>query len=230
MRNNKEIVEPFELIDKNSKISLMTEICDFFKYTIFDNIKSFYYNLKHFFINLKTFRKVLWSFRPYDHSYCVDVYVTCLEQLKKQIENGFQHAFIAKKKVTKIQELIDLLNQYETYTEEIDNEYFASVGKSELEINKENGLYFFRDRSKEPGVKEALKVYRKKLKTAEFEYKEKIGKLLFGQSEREIIRLTRQLRKDLKENKVELVKVTDNQEYNIRCNVLDGSDCLTWFD
>lgn len=230
MKIDKENLEPFELFDKNSKPSLMGEISDFFKYVIFDKIKRFYYNLKYFFKNIKIFYDVLWSFRPYDHSFCVEVYVTCLEQLKKQIANGNQLEFIAEKKVSKIQELIDLLKQYETYADDIHDEYLTSVGRCDMKFDEEKGVYFSPDRSKDPKVKEALKSYRKKLKTAEFEYKEKIGKLLFGQSEREIIRLSRQLRKDLKENKVKLTEVSNDYEYNIKCNVIDGSDCLTWYD
>lgn len=216
----------------NNKNKFCEEVKDFFKYVIFDKIKTFFYNLKYYFKNLIYFQKDLWNFRSWDHVYCVNMYVSCLERLKDTINNGHVVKYTANKKVNKIQELIDLLNQYETFHDDIDEEFFNATRQYREEpIIDENGNWVFPDMSKNENVKKAREVYQKKFKQRTLEYKDKVSKILFGQSEREIIRLTRQLRKELKENNRKITnEPTDNETYNIWANVYDGSGCENWWD
>lgn len=85
------------------------EICDFFRYTIWDNIEMFFYNLWWFFHNLRVFGKTLWRWRDWDHGYTKDLYIVCLKEIAKAIEKGPTETRCAKKKIKKIHELIELL-------------------------------------------------------------------------------------------------------------------------
>ena len=100
---------------------IWTEIRDFFKWTIQENIETFFYNLWWFFHNLKVFAKSLWKWRDWDHEYTKDLYIVCLKEHAKAIENGHQENRSAKKKVKKIHELIDLLETdiYDITSDEI---------------------------------------------------------------------------------------------------------------
>lgn len=97
------------------------EICDFFRYTIWDNIEMFFYNLWWFFHNLRVFAKSLWRWRDWDHEYTKDLYIVCLKEHAKAIENGHEENRSAKKKVKKIHELIELLETdiYDITSDEI---------------------------------------------------------------------------------------------------------------
>lgn len=97
------------------------EIHDFFKWTIWDNIKIFFYNLWWFFHNLRVFGKSLWRWRDWDHEYTKDLYIVCLKEHAKAIENGHEENRSAKKKVKKIHELIELLETdiYDITSDEI---------------------------------------------------------------------------------------------------------------
>lgn len=97
------------------------EIHDFFKWTIWDNIETFFYNLWWFFHNLRVFGKSLWRWRDWDHEYTKDLYIVCLKEHAKAIENGHEENRSAKKKVKKIHELIELLETdiYDITSDEI---------------------------------------------------------------------------------------------------------------
>ena len=103
------------------KSRIWKEICDFFKWTIWNNVKTFFYNLCWFFHNLKVFSKSLWEWRDWDHEYTKDLYIVCLKELAKSMEHGLQDSRSTKKKVKKIHELIDLLETdiYDITSDEI---------------------------------------------------------------------------------------------------------------
>lgn len=100
---------------------ILKEIHDFFKWTIWDNVKTFFYNLGWFFHNLKVFAKSLWEWRDWDHEYTKDLYIVCLKEHAKSIEQGPEDSRSTKKKVKKIRELIDLLETdiYDITSDEI---------------------------------------------------------------------------------------------------------------
>ena len=100
---------------------IWTEVRDFCKWTIWDNIETFFYNLWWFFHNLRVFGQSLWDWRDWDHEYTKDLYIVCLKEHAKAIENGHEENRSAKKKVKKIHELIELLETdiYDITSDEI---------------------------------------------------------------------------------------------------------------
>lgn len=128
-------------------MSVKNKISEFFKYDLrLYRVTDFFYNLKWFFRNLKNFRKQLWDFRSWDHTHAIDMYICCLEQLAKNIENGHEEERSAVKKVEKIKELIEFLR----YSNEcLDDELFdlydklRKEGKTNNEIAAESYKFYF---------------------------------------------------------------------------------------
>lgn len=103
-------------------MSVKNKISEFFKYDLrLYRVTDFCYNVKWFFRNLNNFRKQLWDFRSWDHTHAIDMYICCLEQIAKSIENGHEEERSAEKKVAKIRELIELLGYS---NERLDDELF----------------------------------------------------------------------------------------------------------
>ena len=106
-------------------MSVKNKIREFFKYDLrLYRVIGFCYNVKWFFRNLNNFRKQLWDFRSWDHTHAVDMYICCLEQIAKSIENGHEEERSAEKKVAKIRELIELLGYS---NERLDDELFDFI-------------------------------------------------------------------------------------------------------
>lgn len=219
---------PFEeYIKEVSKKECLCKRCyDSLYYYVIDKPRDFFHNIKWFFHNFHVFRRTLWSFRDWDHNYCVNVYSVAIEELKKNIKNGNEESVSANKKVEKIEELIDLLRQYDTYTDEADNEYFTNRlsldldddGKIKLEDSTINDLQERRTR------------YENKIRQLTDKYNDKVYKLLIGQSNEEIAAKTNELKERLKSEGVKLDKPTNNEDYNIYISVFDGSGCRNWWN
>lgn len=202
---------------------------DFFKYTIWYNTKNFFYDLKWYFRNLKNFNKALWNFRSFDHIYCVNMYVRSLELLRDSISNGNEERTSANKKVNKINELIELLKQYDTYTDDA----YKDIGFFNYDLkwkkNDDGSVQMVVDEN-DKERKEKHKQFLKREKELEHEYRSKITKILFGQSEREIKRLEREFKRKTKEELQDSVAPSSVENYNLWVNVFDGSGCRGWWD
>ena len=127
-------------------MSAKNKIREFFKYDLrLYRVTDFCYNVKWFFRNLKNFRKQLWEFRSWDHTHAIDMYICCLEQIAKSIENGHGEERSAAKKVVKIRELIELLRYS---NESLDDELFdlydklRAEGKTNNEIAAESYKFY----------------------------------------------------------------------------------------
>ena len=127
-------------------MSVKNKISEFFKYDLrLYRVTDFCYNVKWFFRNLNNFRKQLWDFRSWDHTHAIDMYICCLEQIAKSIENGHEEERSAAKKVKKIRELIELLGYS---NERLDDELFdlydrlRKEGKTNNEIAAESYKFY----------------------------------------------------------------------------------------
>lgn len=184
------------------------EISDFFEYTIWDNLEIGWYNLTWFFHNIKLFWKTLWEYRDWGHQYAVDVYIVCLEQLAKRIENGFEESRSASKKVQKIHELIELLkvDTDDLYTE-----------------TWNNGIKNGEDPEK----------LRDKCQTLTWEHKKKIFRLLSGQDPKKFNKKYKEaVEKFKKENSDKDCKpnLRSDDTYDIWVNLFDGSGAESWWE
>jgi hypothetical protein len=72
---------------------------DFIRYDIPKGIK-----------NIIFFWKVIWNFRPWDHTYNLGIFAKSLEPLRDSIKNGYEVDVPRLKKVAKIERAIEILN------------------------------------------------------------------------------------------------------------------------
>lgn len=81
-------------------------ITDFFEYTIWKNgIRDLYYNLKWYFKNLVLFQKQLWTWRPWDYQFQMELFAFGLDQVANAMENGSEVRESANKKIAACKEL-----------------------------------------------------------------------------------------------------------------------------
>ena len=218
---------------ENKKVNKVAKLWEnliyFFKYDV--PVLTFFHNLKWYFRNVKSFRKELWDFRPWDHAYCVEIYTQSLNLLRDAIVRGNEERTSANKKIEKITELIELLKQYDTYTDSADDEihYFNDIDLK-FEIDDNDGNYFLPDKSKDADTQRKHALYCKRYKQLSLEYKKKVYKLIFGQSERELRKLRKELKQKLKEENRKLTGPSNDESYNIETAIFDGSGCRTWWD
>jgi len=126
---------------------------DFFRYDLPKGIK-----------NIIFFWKVIWNFRPWDHTYNLRILARSLEPLRDSIINGMEVDGPRLKKVAKMERAIDILNN-------ITEDKYTDIAESQLgyEVNIE---YTFRD-GEPVEVKEAnRKIYDLSREIEEKEWKE----------------------------------------------------------
>lgn len=177
------------------------EIHDFFKWTIWENIETFFYNLGWFFHNLKVFAKSLWKWRDWDHEYTKDLYIVCLKEHAKAIENGHKENRSAKKKVKKINELIELL---ETDIYDITSDEIIAGRKKGI---KEEKLQKRALEKQEAHINKILRI----IKGPDY--------ISFGRKYDEI---SQKMKREHPNKKIE--------PYEIWIRAFDGSGCETWWD
>ena len=186
-------------------MSVKDRISEFFKYDLqLYRITDFYYDVKWFFRNLKNFRKQLWNFRSWDHDHAVNMYICCLEQIAKSIENGHEEERSATKKVEKIRELIELL---EYSKERLEDEMFDLYDKLKKEGKTDNEI-----------ASESYKFYH--------EFCEKIFTILKGQDPSILYRKCDAILEEKYGGK-EYPKGSWYDEY---VNLFDGSGANVWWD
>lgn len=182
------------------------EICDFFEYTIWDNLKTAWYNLKWFFHNIKVFWKTLWEYRDWDYAYLIDVNTVCLTQLANRIEKGFEDKRSASKKVAKIRELIALLNR------DVEDEYLT---KYEEQVAKGEITY------KE--VFEQAEIEKRKNAKSMFQ-------IILGQDPKKFDEKYRKALENFKTEHPEIDKTKMEDNYDIWVQIFDGSGIESWWE
>lgn len=186
-------------------MSAKNKISEFFKYDLrLYRVTDFCYNVKWFFRNLKNFRKQLWDFRSWDHSHAIDMYICCLEQVAKGIENGHEEERSAAKKVEKIRELIELLRYS---NERLDDELFDLYDKLRKEGKTNNEI-----------AAESYKFY--------FEFYEKIFTILRGQDHSVICRKCDAILEERYNSK----EYPHEEWYDEYVKQFDGSGANDWWD
>ena len=111
--------------------------------------------------NIIFFWKVIWNFRPWDHTYNLRILAKSLEPLRDSIIKGSEVNVPRLKKVARIERAIEILNN-------ITEDKYTDIAESQLgyEVNSE---FIFRDHEPEE-IKEAnRKIYEL---SQEIEYKE----------------------------------------------------------
>lgn len=99
-----EFIDNVENEIKNQ--SIFEDISDFFVYTIWNNgIKENYWKIKWYFKNLILFQSVLWTWRPWDSQYQMDLFAFGLDQVANAMENGNEERTSANKKIAACNEL-----------------------------------------------------------------------------------------------------------------------------
>lgn len=165
-------------------------------------------NIKYFFSNVKLFWNDLKNFRPWDHSYCIDIYCTALEALKEDIyRNSYEIDITRMKKVEAMEELLMLLQT------DLSNNFNGLIKK------RKNGTYDF---SK----------YNKAVINGEELLEKRIFRLLGGQSDKEITKLNKNYEdqwKRLSTEHPDVYKAYKN-EYNASEIIDDGTGACNWWD
>jgi hypothetical protein len=126
---------------------------DFFRYDLPKGIK-----------NIIFFWKVIWNFRPWDHTYNLRILSKSLEPLRDSVKNGYEVDVPRLKKVAKIERAIEILNN-------ITEDKYTDIAEEKLGylVNVE---YTFRD-DEPKEVKEAnRKIYDLSREIEEKEWKE----------------------------------------------------------
>ena len=186
-------------------MSVKNKISEFFKYDLrLYRVTDFCYNVKWFFRNLKNFRKQLWDFRSWDHTHAIDMYICCLEQIAKSIENGHEEERSAEKKVAKIRELIELLGYS---NERLDDELFDLYDRLRAEGKTNNEI-----------AAESYKFYH--------EFCEKIFTILKGQDHSVICRKCDAILEERYGGK----EYPQEEWYDEYVKLFDGSGANEWWD
>lgn len=153
---------------------------DFFKYDLPKGIK-----------NIIFFWKVIWDFRPWDHTYNLRILSRSLEPLRDSIKNGYEADVPRLKKVAKMERAIEILNN-------ITEDKYTDIAEEKLGylVNIE---YTFRDDEPE-GIKEAnRKIYDLSREIEEKEWKE-LWAIFQGQEHSQYVMLLDRVKKERGKN------------------------------
>lgn len=126
---------------------------DFLRYDIPKGVK-----------NIIFFWKVIWNFRPWDHTYNLRILAKSLEPLRDSIKGGYEVDISKLKKVQKIERAIEILNN-------ITEDKYINIAESQLGL-KVNTDYIF-DNDAPENIKEANgKIYSLSQEIEDKEWKE----------------------------------------------------------
>lgn len=92
--------------------------------SILEQLRSYYYNVKWLFKNLYSFRKILWTYRTWDHGYALDLYIKGLEDIYDTKLNDKWHV-VTKSDLRKVKTALVALKEYskESYEDDDLNDY-----------------------------------------------------------------------------------------------------------
>ena len=114
--------------------------------------------------NIIFFWKVIWNFRPWDHTYNLRIFAKSLEPLKDSIKNGYEVDDPRLKKVAKIERAIEILNN-------ITEDKYIDIAEAQLgyEVNSE---FIFQDDEPEEIKQANRKIYDLSQEIEDKEWKE----------------------------------------------------------
>jgi len=171
---------------------------DFIRYDIPKGIK-----------NIIFFWKVIWNFRPWDHTYNLGIFAKSLEPLRDSIKNGYEVDVPRLKKVAKIERAIEILNN-------ITEDKYTDIAESQLgyEVNSE---FIFRDDEPEEIKEENRKIYDLSREIEDKEWKE-LWTIFQGQEHSHYVMLLDRMSQEQKKNE------------DIWGNWYDGSGMGHWWN
>ena len=171
---------------------------DFLRYDIPKGIK-----------NIIFFRKVVWNFRPWDHTYNLGIFAKSLEPLRDSIKNGYEVDVTRLKKVAKIERAIEILNN-------ITEDKYTDIAEAQLgyEVNNE---FIFRNDESEEIEEENRKIYDLSREIEDKEWKE-LWTILQGQDHSHYVMLLDRMSQEQKKNE------------DIWGNWYDGSGMGHWWN
>jgi len=114
--------------------------------------------------NIIFFWKVIWNFRPWDHTYNLRIFAKSLEPLRDSIKNGYEVDGPRLKKVAKIERAIEILNN-------ITEDKYIDIAEAQLgyEVNSE---FIFQDDEPEEIKQANRKIYDLSQEIEDKEWKE----------------------------------------------------------
>jgi hypothetical protein len=171
---------------------------DFFRYDLPKGIK-----------NIIFFWKVIWNFRPWDHTYNLRILERSLEPLRDSIINGMEVDCSRLKKVAKIERAIEILNN-------ITEDKYTDIAESKLGYEVDTTFTFDNDEPEE--IKKAnRKIYDLSREIEEKEWKE-LWKIFKGQQHSQYIMI--------------LDRMTDEEKKkeDVWDKWFDGSDMRRWWN
>jgi hypothetical protein len=171
---------------------------DFIRYDIPKGIK-----------NIIFFWKVIWNFRPWDHTYNLGIFAKSLEPLRDSIKNGYEVDVPRLKKVAKIERAIEILNN-------ITEDKYIDIAEAQLgyEVNNE---FIFRDDEPEEIKEENRKIYDLSREIEDKEWKE-LWTIFQGQEHSHYVMLLDRMSQEQKKNE------------DIWGNWYDGSGMGHWWN
>ena len=158
------------MLGKETKMDLFLEkfvdpILDPIKAYTTVPIRTFYYNMKHGIKNIRTFGRVIWRFRPWDHSYMLDVMAKMFTEMVKAHEPGHLVKAPRTAKQLKMAALLCKRLSEQNYYEKEHNKYFDRVTLKFIDLKDDDtGL----------GLKELTHVYKEPLEAADLDRKHKV--------------------------------------------------------
>ena len=171
---------------------------DFIRYDIPKGVK-----------NIIFFWKVIWNFRPWDHTYNLGIFAKSLEPLRDSIKNGYEVDVPRLKKVAKIERAIEILNN-------ITEDKYIDIAEAQLgyEVNNE---FIFRDDEPEEIKEENRKIYDLSREIEDKEWKE-LWTIFQGQEHSHYVMLLDRMSQEQKKNE------------DIWGNWYDGSGMGHWWN
>jgi hypothetical protein len=171
---------------------------DFIRYDIPKGVK-----------NIIFFWKVIWNFRPWDHTYNLGIFAKSLEPLRDSIKNGYEVGVPRLKKVAKIERAIEILNN-------ITEDKYIDIAEAQLgyEVNNE---FIFRDDEPEEIKEENRKIYDLSREIEDKEWKE-LWTIFQGQEHSHYVMLLDRMSQEQKKNE------------DIWGNWYDGSGMGHWWN
>lgn len=150
------------MLDQETKMDLFIEK---FIDPIMTPISTRYYNIKHGLINLYRFRKVIWAFRPWDHSYLLNIMEKTFTEMVKAHEPGHLVKAPRTAKELKMAALLCKRLSEQNYYEKEHHEYFERVTLKFIPIKDDaTGL----------GLSEMTHVYKEPLEAYDLERRHKV--------------------------------------------------------
>lgn len=157
--------------------------------------------------NIIFFWKVIWNYRPWDHTYNLRIFAKSLEPLRDSIKNGYEVDVTRLKKVAKVERAIEILNN-------ITEDKYIDITEAQLGYEVDTTFTFDDDEPEE--IKNTnTKIYSLSKEIEEKEWKE-LWTILQGQEHSHYVMLLDRMSPEQRKN------------WDIWGNWYDGSGMKHW--